>query len=689
VGDTTMVTLSHNGTGLRFGLNGTYLDYFEGTPVAPSGVNNFGSGSGGGNEADMQGDEFTVLNRSVGDTELLDDWYNGGAGRVFVDVFSPTITLNSPVNDSATTNQTITFNGTVISSTGIANVSLILDASFNQTNSSGLNNSNYIFQLTLADGDYNWTYESCNIFGCSIATTRTFTISRFIENSQTFNPFTFETKSEEFIINITTDPSSTPSSASLIYNETNQGSATITSLGNNNFNISKTIDIPTGNGNNSWFFNFTLDSVLDSSSSQQQSVGLINLTVCQTAPQNIPYLNFTFTNETTNQEDVTAFIDSSWTYFLGGGSVTKDLSYANSTEAFNYDFCFNPSNETLIAGVNISYNNAESQQRISNLNFVTLTNLTTQQKLFLLPTTLGLFSQFATQDVLGNTLIGVLGTITRTLGGSTIIVTSDTTDGSGLVVFFLNPDVTYAGTFSLTGFITNTFTFVPITDLRTVIMGSITTAAVNGSTISLGTSYEIKPLNGSLNNNTIVTFSFNVTSGETITLISMNITNSTNQVGFQSNAGQGFISENINTQNNTRLFGEFIIQTANETITVKRVWVVGIEFVGDYSLFRQLTLFNDYGFDEFIKFLIVLSVIGGSLIFMSRDDQTETDEIKMAVVTLIVWAFSIVRWLDTGIVVGSTNINALTQFSNQYGIAILTTIFTVFFISRRIFIRKP
>ncbi|KKN65809.1 hypothetical protein LCGC14_0477450 [marine sediment metagenome] len=682
VGDTTMVTLSHNGTGLRFGLNGTYLSYFEGTPVAPSGINTFGAGSGGVNFADMQGDEFTVLNRSVSDTELLNDWYNGGEGRVFRDVFTPIITLNSPVDNFSTLNQTIIFNGTVDSPT---NVTLFIDGTLNETNSSGINDTNYLFTKTISDGNHNWTYESCNSFGCSIATTRTFTISRFLENSQTFNPFTFETKSEEFIINITTDPSSTPSSANLIYNGTDKGSATVTSLGNNNFNISQTIDIPTGDGNNSWLFNLTIDSVIESSSSQQQSVGLINLTFCQAAPQNIPYLNFTFTNETTNQEDVTAFIDSSWTYFLGGGSVTKDLSYANATEAFNYDFCFNPPNQTLTTSVNISYNNPESQQRISNLVFSTLTNLTTQQQLFLLPTNLGLFTQFFTQDTIGNTLVGVLATITRTLVGSPITITSDTTDGSGLVVFFLNPDVTYTATFSKTGFLDNVFSFIPITDLRTVTMGSTTITIVNGSTISLGTSYEIQPSNESLNNNTIVTFSFNVTSGETITLISMNITNSTTQRLFVSNAGQGFISGTVNTDNNTRLFGEFIIQTDNETLTIKRVWFIGSEFIGDYSLFRQLTLFNDYGFDEFIKFLIVLATIVGLLIFMSGDNQIE-DEIKMAVITLAVWGFSIVRWLDTGIVVGSStaNINALTQFSNQYGIAILTTAGATYFILRRI-----
>ena len=62
------------------------------------------------------------------------------------------------------------------------------------------------------------------------------------------------------------------------------------------------------------------------------------------------------------------------------------------------------------------------------------------------------------------------------------------------------------------------------------------------------------------------------------------------------------------------------------------------------------------------------------MIFMSREIGID-EEVKMAVAILIVWAFSIVGWLDTGIAINSSsaNINNLSQFSNQYGIAIVST----------------
>ena len=504
-----------------------------------------------------------------------------------------------------------------------------------------------------------------------------------LEDTAFFNSSSFETKSEKFTLSLTSN-GTTPTNGRFIYNGTIQ-TATITSTGGNDFNLSRTIDIPLRDGNKTFFFSTVINGVEVNTSSRTQNVTAVNLAFCNST-LNTPYINFTFHNETTNEEDVTAFIDSSWVYFIGSGVVNKTLNYANTTEDFKYTFCFGPGNQTISSTLTMSYNNAQSQQRVFNPTLLTLSNLTATQKLFLLPTTLGLFSQFKTEDTIGNTLTLVKAVITRVLGGSTITITSGFTDGSGIIVLFLNPDVTYTGTFTKSGFTDNIFTFVPIIDLRTVVMGSTTVVPVIGSNISIGTNYEIQPNNDSLNNNTLVTFSFNVTSDQDITLISMNITNSTHQISFQSNAGDGFISDIINTRNNTKLFGEFIIQTGSETITVMRVWNIGRTFIGDYSLFKQLSLFTDYNFNDFYKFLIVLVAVMGLLIFMSGDQQAE-DELKMAAVAALIWGFSIVGWLDTGIVISSSSgqVNTLAQFSNQYGLAILTTVAASYFILRRVF----
>jgi len=110
-------------------------------------------------------------------------------------------------------------------------------------------------------------------------------------------------------------------------------------------------------------------------------------------------------------------------------------------------------------------------------------------------------------------------------------------------------------------------------------------------------------------------------------------------------------------------------------------------FVGDYSIFRQLTLFTTYGFSDFIRLFLVILTIMGIMIFMSQKEIIEASESKIAVALLLIWAFSVVGWLDTGLATSttSTGINRLAELSSQYGIAILSTGAGLFFIMRKIF----
>lgn len=87
-----------------------------------------------------------------------------------------TITLNDPINAFNTTAPLIAFNGTASDDTAVINVSLFLDGTLNETNSSGLNNTNYSFLKTFIEGNHNWTMEVCDFFECSIAATRNFTL---------------------------------------------------------------------------------------------------------------------------------------------------------------------------------------------------------------------------------------------------------------------------------------------------------------------------------------------------------------------------------------------------------------------------------------------------------------------------------------------------------------------------------
>lgn len=89
----------------------------------------------------------------------------------------PYFTSNAPINYYNSSSQAITFNKTVGDDGGITNVTLIINGTYNQSNTSGYNGTNYIFTQNLADGYYNWTYNACDDGDhCKNDTTLSFTV---------------------------------------------------------------------------------------------------------------------------------------------------------------------------------------------------------------------------------------------------------------------------------------------------------------------------------------------------------------------------------------------------------------------------------------------------------------------------------------------------------------------------------
>ncbi len=196
VGSFTMLTFVANGVNLTLYFNGSV----EGTPPALTTLDNSGEqefflGVVGAEFWDGIIDEASLWNRSLSPAEII-QLYNDGSGIQQTSDFGPTTTLNSPVNAFNTTNQIINFNGTFSGESVLANVTLFIDGILNETNSSGINSTNYLFTKTIADGNHNWTYEVCDEFDCDTATTRTFTVDTtpiITVNSPTNTTFTTST----------------------------------------------------------------------------------------------------------------------------------------------------------------------------------------------------------------------------------------------------------------------------------------------------------------------------------------------------------------------------------------------------------------------------------------------------------------------------------------------------------------
>ncbi len=654
----------------------------------------------------LQLDDLQIYNGFAWSVADVNFSYNNGPGREANITGSVSITLISPDTGLNTSNTSLVFVANYTTDAiSFTNTTLFVWNSnttlfnTNFTTITGLSNqTNLSMGSLISSNSYIWNYFGCvndtAIIICDMPdVNRTFTIVDNIIISTNFNASVNETELQTFQLNLSVLSTTISVESFLEYNSTRFASTTSCDTASSSCLITNTIDIPLITTaaqleSRNFFWDNTFSNGTGTSQSNtttfNQNVSRIRFEFCN-ASNPIAFINITFKNETINQEDVSATADTTWTYWLGSGPVNKTLTFANSSQNLNYSFCFFPPDKSLNAIQSIAYNNLDSQQRIFDQQLL-LTNSSLAQTLFLLPTSLGILNQFVTTNLIGNTLANIKATITRTLGSSVVTVSSDTTDDSGLVIFFLNPDITYTGTFTGGGFAANVFSFVPATDLRTVIMGATTTTTINGSTIGLNTTYQTFPSNGSLINNTDFLFGFNVTSSQPITLISMNISNSSGfQLSFQSSIAAGFISDTVNTGNLSQIIGIFTYATATESITVTRLWIVGNDFVGDYSIFRQFKLYTTYGFRDFFRLVIVLFALMGLLIFMSSNELTDTSESKIIASLLLIWAFSIVGWLDNPAVTSTTG---LAEFGKQYGIAILSTAGASFFILRRLFIRK-
>lgn len=500
------------------------------------------------------------------------------------------------------------------------------------------------------------------------------------ENGAIYNATTYETARESFVLNMTLNASSYPSATgNLIYNGVSYPSTVTTSNGNVLF--SNSLDIPASAGVKSFYWQMQLNATVElNSTTRTQTVSPLIFGLCNST-NNVVYINITFKNETIAKENVSALIASTIFNYSIGGSITKSYSYSNPSSNPSYAFCFSPNNLTINVFGTISYSNAESQSRTFIITNAYFTNTPTYYTLYLLPTSLGYLSHYKTVSTTNSIVPSVYYTVA--LSGTNNIVSSGYTDTAGLTAIWLNPTTNYDYVFSKPGYPTNTFTLAPNSaDTYTITMGAASSIP-NGTTINNNLTTVINPNNQTLINDTSYNFVFTVTGNSHVTAIYMNLTNSSgSQIFYGSNAGLGTVSTIINTGSNNQIVGKFkIVTDQGETITYNRVWTIGNYFIGDYSLYNQLGLFTKLGFPDWVRIAIALGIIIVIMIYLSTNEMLDTSESKVAVMILLIWAFSLIGWLNTGI---STSTNALAHLANQYGIAIITTAGGIFFIWRRI-----
>ncbi len=585
-----MISATYDGTNMKIYFNDT-----EVATVAESGNINrndsdvrIGSpNSGATSFFNGSIDEVSIWNRTLSPTDVL-DLYNEGLGIFFntnETASSFSTNLVSPANNTFATNASLIFNATHIPrNLNLTNSTLriwflnntllnqtVVNVTGNVFNSSAFNISNFI------PGEFKW-----NVFGCGLSADTSLTICRQTDNR------TFLWGLDEFIFGNSTDLRETDTAVFNITFNVSSGaipsgnfwfngtlfSATTTNIGGDRWRLDSTFQFPALIGLKNWFWDILTGVLSHNTTTTNQGVNSTNFTLCNAGTLGTPFLNFSFVNETVLLENVTAFVPTStFNFWLGDGTVNKTLIFSRVQQNRSYEFCGSPLSRTLSVDTFFSYDNLESEQRTFEPGILSLSRATTNQTLFLLPSNEGIFVTFQVLNSAEQPVDNALVTLSRFGLG---VIAQETTGASGTVNIFLNPNFQYTLTVSAEGFETFETTQAFPTNEFTIILGGVSSNIPTDFTE--GISYEIKPLDTILFNQTTYNFNFTISSsvlvlenfGFTLTNSSGTILNSTQS----SSSTGGFVGITLDVRENTGLTMDSYWQSGGNVTNVSRSWII-------------------------------------------------------------------------------------------------------------------
>lgn len=571
--------------------------------------------------------------------------------------------INDPPDGNITTLSSIDFNATITpTNITLTNATIYLynrtGDLFNRTTgivTGVVVNDSIITVATLPLGNNTWNVLGCgnNDSGsalCAFATNNFTFFLGAINSSSIFNSTVTETATELFREEVTIPDGSTISSAALIYNGTAK-TGTVTLLSGRNFSLTNSFNIPLVNGSTQKFnWNITFsDGFVQNLGSNTQTVSFANLSLCSGA-NNVPFMNISYKNETTDKENVNATVPSStWQYHLGTGIPNRTLSFSTSTQAGQHRFCFSPADETVTTNLRYDYTNTYSQQRTFQPSTLTLTNATTNQTLFLLPTNDGIFVTFQVVNAAGQGISGATITLSRSGFGD---ISQTITGASGTSTIFLNPNVVYTLTVSASGFTTFTATQTFPTTEFTITLGGVVTATDD---FLRGIIINIRPKIGVLQNNTNFDFNMTINSSfwnmDEFGFTLYNSTKDTIGRNTSTAATGGFVSIRNNTGDNRLITMEYywVINSSYNNRTAS--WAINPSSSGSIKgFFDRLNTYLDdgiFGIDTFgISFFvfIVIFITAGVLSFKFG---LQSPIAIMGAVTLFVIFFQVVGILPS------------------------------------------
>lgn len=404
-------------------------------------------------------DEVAIFNRTLNQTDVQ-DLYNSGTGVPFSQCHyeygnlskmvycynpgtSPTINLYTP-----RTNINL----------GYYNKYEVLNYSVN-----GLN---YAANIKLKE----YSTRNLTLYG---GTNSNYTVWNYslYQNTLNYSASTYETSNENISLDVNYNAALySDITGSLVYNGTAYTSTRSLLTNQAIFTTNKDIETVTSPTTKNVYWNISLTNssgVFSFIFPFTQTINPIQFGICNST-LNVQYINFTFKDES-NSNNINAAVDlSTWLYSLG--TTQKSYTFTNTTSNSNYAFCLIPSSLPLSTTVTFKYSNTSYPQRTFYLSS-TLSNSTTNRVLYLLSSSSGIYSSIQVLTTYGTAIQGATVLLEREISGSFVTIEQGTSDSSGLVTFWVNPNYDYRITTTKTGYSSSIVSIRPSQSTYTVMLG--------------------------------------------------------------------------------------------------------------------------------------------------------------------------------------------------------------------------
>ena len=490
---------------------------------------------------------------------------------------------------------------------------------------------------------------------------------------------------------VSDDQSISSATAYLVYNGINYTSATATSgSGYFQFDQEVTNKEVSVNTNLSYYWDVQVTQTdgtnLSFTANKVQDIIAWGITTDCTSPgvTNTIALNFTAYDEGNLTQITDLDYEVLLNYTAGQDIYQSETTSANSALG-NFSVCIFPPSISLEGSYSVQYSADDYPERTRTGTSQIFSNVRQDIDLWSVNLADAIFGRFKAVDNLESAVVGVTAVVKKTINGVSTTVETQVTDSSGLVTFVLDPNTEYDFTFTKTGYTTTSFSLrVTTSDIFSVVMGEGLVAQENPPLT--GISYDFFPKDSVINNNTLTTFTFNLTSGSfelvscQLDLLDENSTVLNTTTGI-TNTSACNLELTYNTGNLTKIISSASYGTNSSNLTQTRTYSINEIYVGEFSLktfFDDLSSFSDNGFNDRTRLIIAFVAILLITSLISMKTGLRNPEGLILLVFVQVVFFSSLGWLNLPF-------NFPSAFSSlkQWGIAFMVFIATLSYLLQR------